>query len=163
MDIKISLDHLQAEKLIRLLSDKYESKQEELSLKESNTIKSAYRDNSEESIYNVNRINNLFSKLNVKQSNLGYLYIIDALKICMYNSLYLKNLTALLYPILADKYNTTPANIERNIRYQIKQIYYNNDISVLSEILGKNKIIDIDKPLSNLEFLNSIIAKLKLE
>ena len=163
MDIKISLNQLQAEKLIKLLSDKYETNQEKLNLKESNSIKSAYREDSSEYIYNANRINKLFSKLNVKQTNLGYLYIVDALKICLYSNLYLKNLTALLYPILADKYETTPANIERNIRYQIKQIYLLNDVDVLTEILGKNQPIDIDKPLSNSEFLSSVISKLKLE
>lgn len=160
MNVTITLDEIQAEKLIKLLK---ESEKSQNLLNESNVIKKAYGNTKENYKYYYEKVDEFMEKFTVKQQNTGYSYLVDALIICLNNENYLRNLNSFLYPILADKHRTTVKNIERNLRYTIQQIFDYNSKEQMIGILGKNAVKDADRKPTTSEFLNSAIRRLKLE
>lgn len=160
MEFKINLNDKQTKEILEIIKDN-EGKIE--FLKESNVIQKAYGNTLVNFQYYSLKVQNFMSNFVCKKQNTGYKYLIDALIICLNNESYLKNLNSLLYPILADKHQTTITNIERNIRYTVKQIFDYNSESKLTDIFGKNLAIDDYRKPTTSEFLNLVVTKLKLE
>lgn len=160
MNLTISLDETQTKKIMEIIKSNEEKMQ---FLNESNVIQKAYGTSVENFQYYSFKVQNFMNSFTCKQQNIGYKYIIDALIICLNNENYLKNLNSLLYPILADKHQTSISNIERNMRYTVKQIFNYNSQNKLIEIFGKALVIDEYRKPTTSEFLNLSVSKLKLE
>lgn len=59
-------------------------------------------------------------ELCVNPSLLGFNYLKDAIELCLNNKETLNSITKVLYPTIAEKYNTTPSRVERAIRHAIE-------------------------------------------
>lgn len=59
-------------------------------------------------------------ELCVNPSLLGFNYLKDAIELCLDNKETLNSITKVLYPTIAEKYNTTPSRVERAIRHAIE-------------------------------------------
>ena len=91
----------------------------------------------------------------------GYKYLKDAILMLCDENCDCTSFTKNIYPVIADKYGTTPQNIEKNIRSAVIKIYEANSRDDLEKILGKSPIIS-EKP-SNVKFITFCAEKLRLE
>ena len=94
----------------------------------------------------------------------GYYYTVSAIELCVAKHEYLDAITKELYPVIAEKYSTTPSRVERAIRHAIEICFERTDIRVLASIFGNTPGIKNGK-LTNSEFIafcaNDILRKLK--
>ena len=71
-------------------------------------------------------------------------------------------ITKLLYPTVAEQYETTPSRVERAIRHAIEVAWDRGDIDVLNSYFGYTINNGRGKP-TNSEFVAMISDKLRLE
>ncbi len=92
----------------------------------------------------------------------GYRYLIEAIYQVSLDAELLDRITTGLYPILADKFDSTKSRVERAIRHAIVVAWTRGDREMMREVFGV--IVDIDriKP-TNSEFIAMSAAKVKLE
>ncbi len=91
----------------------------------------------------------------------GYRYLKDAILMLSDENYECNSFTKNIYPVIAEKYGSTPQNIEKNIRSSIIKIYEVNSRDDLEKVLGKSPIIS-EKP-SNVKFITFCAEKLRLE
>ena len=85
-------------------------------------------------IITENTVKTLVLKLGVSPSNLGYSYIVEAIKICYEDRTLLRTITKKVYPHLAYTFNTTNTAVERAIRHSISGAVSHNPC--IFDILG---------------------------
>ena len=99
----------------------------------------------------------LLNEIGILPNLLGYVYLIEAIYLCIscypyfYKDLSVKD----IYPVLSDKYNSTDANIERNMRHAIQNAW--NKKEVQNNIIFKNYE---DRPTTK-EFIFAIVHYLR--
>lgn len=89
----------------------------------------------------------------------GYKYIPDAVEIVsdlMDHNIDTIRMTKDVYPVIAEKYHTSPGNIEAAIRNTIEKCW-KNDKSYVQEVLGYKSL----KCPSNMEFIDAIVFCIK--
>lgn len=89
----------------------------------------------------------------------GYKYIPDAVEIVgdlMDHNIDTIRMTKDVYPVIAEKYHTSPGNIEAAIRNTIEKCW-KNDKSYVQEVLGYKPL----KCPSNMEFIDAIVFCIK--
>lgn len=91
----------------------------------------------------------------------GYLYLRDAITLVISNIEYLNSVTKLLYPKIAEKYETTPSRVERAIRHAIEVAWSRGKVDVLNDLFGYTINDEKGKP-TNSEFIALIADKLRL-
>lgn len=91
----------------------------------------------------------------------GYLYLRDAITLVINNIDYLNSVTKLLYPKIAEKYETTPSRVERAIRHAIEVAWNRGKVDVLNDLFGYTINDEKGKP-TNSEFIALIADKLRL-
>lgn len=91
----------------------------------------------------------------------GYMYLRDAISLVISNMEYLNSVTKMLYPKIAEKYNTTPSRVERAIRHAIEVAWSRGKTEVLDELFGYTINDEKGKP-TNSEFIALIADKLRL-
>lgn len=64
-------------------------------------------------------IHNILSNLGLRQSNKGYVYLLDGIKKTIEDREYVDYITKVLYPYIAKKYKTTSSRVERAMRHAI--------------------------------------------
>lgn len=89
----------------------------------------------------------------------GYEYIREAI-FELYNSN--KGITKEIYPIIANKFNTSISRVERSIRHAIEISWNRGNIELIEEYFGHSVDLDRAKP-TNIEFIMTLADKLKLE
>lgn len=67
---------------------------------------------------------------------LGYRYIAYAIELINTNDEYLWRITKMLYPAVAEKFNTTWSRVERNMRHAIEHAFNSMPAAVLEEVFG---------------------------
>lgn len=107
------------------------------------------------------RVSALLYDLMLPPSYKGYRYLKDAILMLCDDDYECTSFTKNIYPVIADKYETTSQNIEKNIRTAVNKIYEVNSEDDLEKTLGKSPII-YDKP-SNVKFITFCAEKLRLE
>lgn len=107
------------------------------------------------------RVSALLYDLMLPPSYKGYRYLKDAILMLCDDDYECTSFTKNIYPVIADKYETTSQNIEKNIRTAVNKIYEVNSEYDLEKTLGKSPII-YDKP-SNVKFITFCAEKLRLE
>ena len=100
-----------------------------------------------------NTIRDFLTKLSVFPKNKGFFYITEALMIYTrsdepWNLSIMKD----IYPAVADKFRTTPAKAERNIRYTVNSIDIGDPPEIYREMFGTPK--NGEHP-TNAEFLTA--------
>lgn len=89
----------------------------------------------------------------------GYRYLKAATMLCLENEEYIHSTTTVLYPEIANQYETTPAAVERNIRRAIEHVCRNTSRKVLKEYFGN---VQGDK-LTNRKFIAGLVEYIKME
>lgn len=86
---------------------------------------------------------------------LGYEYIGEAIELILANRKYLHHITALLYPCIAKKFNTTATKVERAIRHSLGVTFDNLPPEIIEEIFGNTLHYSSGKP-TNAHFLAAL-------
>ena len=89
----------------------------------------------------------------------GYKYLKAAVMLCLQNGGYIHSTTTMLYPEIANQYETTPAAVERNIRRAIEHVCRSTPRKVLKEYFGN---VQGDK-LTNRRFIAGLVEYIKME
>ena len=81
----------------------------------------------------------------------GYQYLQTAILLCIKDYTLINNITTKLYPIIAQKYTTTPLHVERAIYNAIKMEWKRADLELFNSIFG------CDSKPTNSEFIATIV------
>lgn len=92
----------------------------------------------------------------------GYQYLRDAIIMAVNDNEIINSITKILYPEIADKYNTTPSRVERAIRHAIEVAWNRGNTDTLNDLFGYTVNTGKGKP-TNSEFIALISDKLRLE
>ena len=106
-------------------------------------------------------ITTLLHEIGVPAHIRGYLYIREAITMVYYNLEILGNITKILYPEVARKYNTTSSRVERAIRHAIEVAWVRGNIDAISDIFSYTISYHKSKP-TNSEFIAMIADRLRL-
>ena len=107
-------------------------------------------------------IYDLLKELGIPANLLGYRYIAKAIELCLEDKDgNMKYITKGLYPTIANYYETTPANVERNIRHAITLFLAKGNVKLKKQIFGD--IIVSKHHLTNSEFIYGIVAYLRVK
>lgn len=92
----------------------------------------------------------------------GYNYLRSAISSSYYHNEYIGQITKILYPEIARKYNTTGSRVERAIRHAIEVAWSRGNIDTIDEIFGYTISASKAKP-TNSEFIAMISDYLSLK
>ena len=92
----------------------------------------------------------------------GYDYLRTAIILSIGNADMINNVTKLLYPSVAQKFNTTPSRVERAIRHAIEIAWDRGDVDMLNKLFGYTVHTTRGKP-TNSEFIALIADNLRLK
>lgn len=92
----------------------------------------------------------------------GYQYLREAIMMSVQDMEMLNSITKLLYPSIADKYQTTPSRVERAIRHAIEVAWSRGRMETLDALFGYTINTGKGKP-TNSEFIALITDKLRLK
>lgn len=107
-------------------------------------------------------ITNIIHEIGVPAHIKGYMYLREAI-IMVYNEVeILGSITKILYPRIAEKYNTTPSRVERAIRHAIEVAWSRGNVDVIKSMFGYTINTSKAKP-TNSEFIAMIADRLRIE
>lgn len=91
----------------------------------------------------------------------GYQYLRDAIVSVVQEVSLLGAVTKELYPMIADKYQTTPSRVERAIRHAIELAWDRGNVELMNKFFGYTIDVDRGKP-TNSEFIAMVADKLRM-
>ena len=157
-------DDYSIRKIQTLNADYYMLKPIDLSILESRMLELFDQTSEFKFKENVNievEVSSLLHDLGIPSHVRGYRYIRDGIML-LYESTSMVNLvTKDIYPIIAQKYDTTTTRVERAIRHAIEISWMRGDIKLMEELFGNSIDFDRSRP-TNSEFLTTIADKFKL-
>lgn len=92
----------------------------------------------------------------------GHTYCRDAIKMVVDDVSLLGKITKVLYPQIAQKYNTTPSRVERAIRHGIEVAWTRGHMEEINDLFGYTVDYTRGKP-TNSEFIAMIADNLRLQ
>lgn len=107
-------------------------------------------------------VTNIIHEIGVPAHIKGYHYLRDAILMVVNEINLLGGITKELYPMIAQKYNTTPSRVERAIRHAIELAWDRGNVEAISKFFGYTVNVAKGKP-TNSEFIAMIADKLRLE
>lgn len=107
-------------------------------------------------------ITNIIHEIGVPAHIKGYFYLREAIYMVINNVELLSAVTKVLYPTIANKFNTTPSRVERAIRHAIEVAWNRGCIETINNLFGYTIPKDKGKP-TNSEFIAMISDKLRME
>jgi two-component system response regulator (stage 0 sporulation protein A) len=107
-------------------------------------------------------ITNIIHEIGVPAHIKGYFYLREAIYMVIHNVELLSAVTKVLYPTIAQKFNTTPSRVERAIRHAIEVAWNRGCIETIDDLFGYTIPHDKGKP-TNSEFIAMISDKLRME
>ncbi len=106
-------------------------------------------------------VTEMIHQLGVPAHIKGYHYLRSAILHCIGDSEMLECVTKLLYPTVAEEFQTTPSRVERAIRHAIEIAWDRGDIETLNSYFGFTVNTGKGKP-TNSEFIALIADRIKL-
>ncbi len=106
-------------------------------------------------------VTNIIHQMGVPAHVKGYQYLRDAIIMVVSEVNLLGAVTKELYPMIADKYNTTPSRVERAIRHAIELAWDRGNIEMMNRFFGYTINIERGKP-TNSEFIAMVADKLRI-
>lgn len=100
-------------------------------------------------------IEEILTEIGVPCHIIGYDYIIYTIKLVFDNPEYMRSITGVLYPAVAQKYNTKAVSVERAIRHGIECAWDRADFEVIEKYFGNTISAEKGKP-TNSEFIARI-------
>lgn len=91
----------------------------------------------------------------------GYQYLRDAIVCVVQEVALLGAVTKELYPMIAEKYSTTPSRVERAIRHAIELAWDRGNVDFMNRFFGYTINVDRGKP-TNSEFIAMVADKLRM-
>jgi len=92
----------------------------------------------------------------------GYQYLRDAIMFVIDDVSLLGAVTKELYPMIAEKYHTTPSRVERAIRHAIELAWDRGNVEMMNRFFGYTINVERGKP-TNSEFIAMIADKLRIQ
>lgn len=92
----------------------------------------------------------------------GYQYLRDAIIAVIDDVSLLGAITKELYPMIADKYETTPSRVERAIRHAIELAWDRGNVDMMNRFFGYTINVERGKP-TNSEFIAMVADKLRIQ
>jgi two-component system response regulator (stage 0 sporulation protein A) len=91
----------------------------------------------------------------------GYQYLRDAILLVIDEVNLLGAITKELYPMIAQKYNTTASRVERAIRHAIELAWDRGNVEMMNKFFGYTINVERGKP-TNSEFIAMVADKLRI-
>lgn len=107
-------------------------------------------------------ITNVIHEIGVPAHIKGYHYLREAIGMVYKDVEILGSITKVLYPKIADKYNTTPSRVERAIRHAIEVAWGRGNVESIRALFGNTVNVGKSKP-TNSEFIAMVADKLRIE
>lgn len=106
-------------------------------------------------------VTSILHQMGVQAHIKGYQYLRDAIVFVIEDINLLGAVTKELYPMIAEKYNTTASRVERAIRHGIELAWDRGNIDLMNKYFGYTIDVERGKP-TNSEFIAMIADKLKM-
>lgn len=107
-------------------------------------------------------VTNVIHEVGVPAHIKGYQYLREAIIMVINDIDVINQITKSLYPMIANKFSTTPSRVERAIRHAIEVAWGRGEQDVVQNIFGYTISAAKGKP-TNSEFIAMIADKLRLE
>ncbi len=106
-------------------------------------------------------VTNIIHQMGVPAHIKGYQYLRDAILLVIDEVNLLGAVTKELYPMIAEKYQTTPSRVERAIRHAIELAWDRGNVEMMNKFFGYTINIQRGKP-TNSEFIAMVADKLRI-
>ncbi|MBE3587976.1 MAG: sporulation transcription factor Spo0A [Thermoanaerobacteraceae bacterium] len=107
-------------------------------------------------------VTNIIHEMGVPAHIKGYHYLRDAILAVVNEVNLLGAVTKELYPMIAQKYQTTPSRVERAIRHAIELAWDRGNVEMMTKFFGYTINLERGKP-TNSEFIAMVADKLRIE
>ncbi|MCI9373940.1 MAG: sporulation transcription factor Spo0A [Lachnospiraceae bacterium] len=107
-------------------------------------------------------VTNMIHEIGVPAHIKGYQYLREAIMMSVEDVEMLGSITKILYPTIANKYQTTPSRVERAIRHAIEVAWSRGKMETLDSLFGYTINTGKGKP-TNSEFIALIADKIRLQ
>lgn len=107
-------------------------------------------------------VTNIIHEMGVPAHIKGYHYLRDSILAVIGEVNLLGAVTKELYPMIAQKYQTTPSRVERAIRHAIELAWDRGNIDMMTKFFGYTINLERGKP-TNSEFIAMVADKLRIE
>lgn len=107
-------------------------------------------------------VTNMIHEIGVPAHIKGYQYLREAIMMSVEDVEMLGSITKILYPTIAEKYQTTPSRVERAIRHAIEVAWSRGRMETLDALFGYTINTGKGKP-TNSEFIALIADKIRLQ
>ena len=108
------------------------------------------------------KISKIFISVGIPPHIKGYSYLREGIKIAVDSPDVINNITKKLYPMIGEKYDTSPSKVERAIRHAIEVAWSRGRINNINELFGVQTYLAGEKP-TNGEFIALIADRMLLE
>ena len=105
------------------------------------------------------RLSSIFLVLGIPANMKGYLYLRESVKLVIQSPEYMNCITKKLYPVIADRFGSTPRNVEHAIRHAIEICWQRGRVDRLNDLYGFRVVAQADKP-SNSELIALIADRI---
>lgn len=109
-----------------------------------------------------NKIIRIFMAMGIPSNLKGYQYLREAVKMTINEPDVITQITTRIYPELAERFHTSPSNVERSMRHAIETAWERGKIENIDSLFGL-KIYDRNEKPTNSEFIALIADKLVLD
>lgn len=106
-------------------------------------------------------VTNVIHEMGVPAHVKGYQYLRDAILMVIEEVNLLGAVTKELYPMIAQKYSTTPSRVERAIRHAIELAWDRGNVEMMGKFFGYTINLERGKP-TNSEFIAMVADKLRI-
>jgi two-component system, response regulator, stage 0 sporulation protein A len=110
----------------------------------------------------IEEITQIIHEIGIPAHIKGYLYLRDAISMVAEEIELLGSITKILYPRIAQKYETTPSRVERAIRHAIEVAWARNNIDTIKKFFGYTINTEKGKP-TNSEFIALVADRIRLK
>lgn len=107
-------------------------------------------------------VTNIIHEMGVPAHIKGYHYLRDAILMVIEDVGLLGAVTKELYPMIAQKFQTTPSRVERAIRHAIELAWDRGNVEMMAKFFGYTINLERGKP-TNSEFIAMVADKLRIE
>lgn len=110
----------------------------------------------------IEEITQIIHEIGIPAHIKGYLYLRDAIMMVVEEIELLGSVTKILYPRIAEKYDTTSSRVERAIRHAIEVAWSRNNIETIKKFFGYTVNTEKGKP-TNSEFIALVADRIRLK
>ncbi len=110
----------------------------------------------------IEEITEIIHEIGIPAHIKGYLYLRDAISMVVEEIELLGSVTKILYPRIAQKFETTPSRVERAIRHAIEVAWSRNNIDTIKKFFGYTINTEKGKP-TNSEFIALVADRIRLK